>query len=184
MTSAADGTSRQQGTGKVLLAGDIRNAFLDADGADRYGCVVHANILDAIDAAAKGSYDLVGVVMGSRSGGGASRLGAALRALRRGTKARIVLLAAAGWTNAAIARRRHAPGEGVELDRLERRDVFAMRVRAALFDVHGRGALPFPIAAVVISRGENHGLVRPQPGKALVAPMGGELRGQFGVIFL
>ncbi|MBN1360192.1 MAG: GGDEF domain-containing protein [Sedimentisphaerales bacterium] len=78
---------------KVLLVGDIQAAFLDAGNADQYGCVVHANILDAIDAAARSRYDLVGVVMESRNPSGSGQLAAALRALRRSTKARIVLLA-------------------------------------------------------------------------------------------
>jgi diguanylate cyclase (GGDEF)-like protein len=78
-----------QDGGEILLAGDIADAFLDAGSADRYGCVVRANILDAIDAAARGRYALVGVVMSGLSG----QLAAALKALRRSTKARIVLLA-------------------------------------------------------------------------------------------
>ncbi len=76
-----------------MLVGHIQEVLLDAGSADRYGCVAHANILDAIDAAARGHYDLVGVVMESRGASGSGQLIAALRALRRSTKARIVLLA-------------------------------------------------------------------------------------------
>ncbi len=89
MVNAPDKEAPQDKAVRVLLAGDIRDAFLDADAADRYGCVVHANILDAIDAAAQGTFDTVGVVMS----GPPSQLVAALRALRKSTKARIVLLA-------------------------------------------------------------------------------------------
>jgi len=100
MSSAADMTSPQDGAGKVLLAGDIHMALMDAEDAGRYGCVVQANILDAIDAAAREDYDIIGVVMGGLAG----QLGAALKALRKSTKARIILLAqmyeepmARGW---------------------------------------------------------------------------------------
>lgn len=89
MNSPSVTASAHDGAGKILLAGDIQGVFLDANGADRCNCVVHANVLDAIDAAARGRYDVVGVVMSSLSG----QLGAALKALRRSTGARIVLLA-------------------------------------------------------------------------------------------
>ncbi len=89
MSSAGDMTSPQEGAGKVLLVGDIHMALMDTGGAGRYGCVVQANILDAIDAAAREDYDVVGVVMAGLAG----QLAAALKALRKGTKARIILLA-------------------------------------------------------------------------------------------
>jgi hypothetical protein len=72
-----------------MLIGDIRKVFLDAGSVERYPCVVQANILDGIDAAVKGRFEVVGVVMEGTSG----QLGPALRALRKGTAARIVLLA-------------------------------------------------------------------------------------------
>jgi len=72
-----------------MLIGDIGRVFLDAGSVDRYPCRVQANILDGIDAAVKGRFDVVGVVMDGTS----SQLGPALRALRKSTAARIVLLA-------------------------------------------------------------------------------------------
>jgi GGDEF domain-containing protein len=89
MSSPADSSSRMQGQGKVLLAGDIRRAFLDADRVARYPCDVETNLLDAIDAAACGDYDAVAVVMNGLLG----RLGRALKAFRKATKAPIILLA-------------------------------------------------------------------------------------------
>ena len=89
MNSPADSLSRTQGRGKVLLTGDIRKAFLDADRVARYPCDVQTNLLDAIEAAAKGDYDAVGVVMNGLLG----RLAPALRALRKATTAPIILLA-------------------------------------------------------------------------------------------
>jgi diguanylate cyclase (GGDEF)-like protein len=74
---------------KVLLVGDIRQAFLDAEAVGRYACEVQANILDAIDAAGRNGFGAIGVVMN----GASSHLPAALRALRKTTRARIVLLA-------------------------------------------------------------------------------------------
>ena len=73
---------------------------------------------------------------------------------------------------------------GVELHRFEIGHVFAMCVGPALFDVHRRIAFPLAITAVVIGRGEDHGLIRPQSGETIIAPVGGELRREFGVIFL
>jgi diguanylate cyclase (GGDEF)-like protein len=84
-----DSATWQRRPGKVLLAGDIRPVFLDADSAAGCPCDVKTNILDAIEAAAQHQYLAVGIVMG----GLPSRLHAALKALRRCTSARIVLLA-------------------------------------------------------------------------------------------
>jgi diguanylate cyclase (GGDEF)-like protein len=81
-TSPVDG-------GRVLLIGDISTALLDAAHVDRYPCEVRANILEGIDAAARGRFAAVGVVME----GTAHQLGPALQALRKGTRARILLLA-------------------------------------------------------------------------------------------
>lgn len=89
MSSMGDAPTRRQGRDKVLLVGDIRKAFLDAEYVGRYPCDVKANLLDAIEAVAKGDYDAVGVVMNGLSG----RLGPALRALRKVTEAPIILLA-------------------------------------------------------------------------------------------
>jgi diguanylate cyclase (GGDEF)-like protein len=89
MDSAGDSATSQRRTGKVLLAGDISLAFLDADCAGSYPCDVKANILDAIEAAAQRQYLAIGVVIGGLPG----RLNSVLTALRRCTSARIVLLA-------------------------------------------------------------------------------------------
>jgi diguanylate cyclase (GGDEF)-like protein len=74
---------------RVLLAGDVRRAFLDVEQAGRYPCDIRTGLLEAIEAAAKGSYALVGVVMD----GAGSRLTGALKALRKCTGASILLLA-------------------------------------------------------------------------------------------
>jgi diguanylate cyclase (GGDEF)-like protein len=98
----------QPDAGRAMLIGDIRKAFFDAGAVDRYPCEVWANILDGIAAAAKGRFEVVGVVMD----GTANQLGAALRALRRSTRARIVLLAR--MHEEPIARRLISAGPGEE----------------------------------------------------------------------
>jgi diguanylate cyclase (GGDEF)-like protein len=77
------------GPGRMLLIGDIRKALLDAVQVDHYPCEVRTSILEGIDAATRGRFAVVGVVME----GATHQLGAALQALRAGTKARILLLA-------------------------------------------------------------------------------------------
>ncbi len=89
MSSTADSASRTQGRGKVLLVGDIRKAFLDAERVARYPCDVKTNLLDAIAAAARADYDAVGVVINGLAG----RLSPALRALHKATRSPIILLA-------------------------------------------------------------------------------------------
>jgi len=78
-----------ESAGRVLLIGDISDALLDAVTTDRYPCEVRTNILEGIDAAVRGHYAAVGVVME----GTTHQLGPALKALRSGTKAKILLLA-------------------------------------------------------------------------------------------
>jgi len=73
----------------VLLVGDVRRAFIDGDGVRHYACEVAAGLLDGMDMAARGNFAVVGVVMDGTAG----HLYAALKALRKGTRARIVLLA-------------------------------------------------------------------------------------------
>jgi len=73
----------------ILLVGDPGRAFVDADGVRHYPCEVAVSLLDGMDAAARGNFALVGVVMDGTAG----HLYAALRALRKGTRARIILLA-------------------------------------------------------------------------------------------
>jgi len=85
-----DKSIRAEGTGRrILLTGDIDKALVDAGDIGGAEAEVCANMLDAIDAAAKGGYAAVGVVMAGQSGG----LGSALKALRQQCEARIVLLA-------------------------------------------------------------------------------------------
>ncbi len=73
---------------RVLLAGDIRKTFLDADQADGYACDVRPGVLEAIEAAAQGHYDAIGVITDDAGG----RLTAALRAFRKCTSASLILL--------------------------------------------------------------------------------------------
>jgi GGDEF domain-containing protein len=73
----------------VLLVGDIGRVFVDAESVCRYPVDVAASLLDGIDVAARGEFRVVGVVMDGTGG----HLYAALKALRKGTGARIVLLA-------------------------------------------------------------------------------------------
>jgi len=74
---------------RVLLIGDISKALLDAAYVNRYPCEVRTSILEGIDAAVRGRFAAVGIVMS----GIAPQLGPALKALREGTKARVLLLA-------------------------------------------------------------------------------------------
>ncbi len=80
---------RRPKSGRVLLIGDIDKVLLDAAQVTRYPCEVRTNLLEGIDAAARGQFAAVGVVMN----GTTHDLGPALRALRAGTRARIFLLA-------------------------------------------------------------------------------------------
>jgi diguanylate cyclase (GGDEF)-like protein len=88
MSNGADSAFPHAGPTRILLVGDIRKAFVDADCAGRYPCEVAANPLDAIEIAADGHFGVVAVVMEGLAG----RLDAVLKALRKGTDARIVLL--------------------------------------------------------------------------------------------
>ncbi|OHB68116.1 MAG: hypothetical protein A2Y77_14895 [Planctomycetes bacterium RBG_13_62_9] len=77
------------GCGRMLLIGDVGGVFLDAVDLGRYPCEVRANVLAGIDAAARNRFAAVGVVMN----GAAGQLGPVLRALRKGTRGRVILLA-------------------------------------------------------------------------------------------
>ena len=88
MDTVSDSMAAPTG-GRVLLIGDIGKALLDAVHVDRYPCEVRTNILEGIDAAARGRFAAVGVVMD----GTAHQLAPALKALRKGTGAKIFLLA-------------------------------------------------------------------------------------------
>jgi GGDEF domain-containing protein len=76
-------------TRKILLVGDVSKAFLDANSAVGRNCQVCASIPEAIDAVAGSDFAAITVVMHGISG----RLNSALKALRNGCDARIVLLA-------------------------------------------------------------------------------------------
>ncbi len=96
MANGMDPVSPGAGTGGtspgqpgVLLIGDARRAFVDVDGIHSYPFEVASGLLDAMDVAARGNFAVVGVVMDGTAG----HLYAALKALRKGTRARIVLLA-------------------------------------------------------------------------------------------
>ena len=78
-----------ESAGRLLLIGDIGKALLDALQVNRYPCEVRTNILEGIDAAACGRFAAVGIVME----GTTRPLAPALKALRTGTRARILLLA-------------------------------------------------------------------------------------------
>ncbi len=75
---------------KILVAGDISKAFLDVDAVRKLPCQIHANMLDAIDAAAKNNFAVIGVVIS----GASAKLSSVLRALRDvNFDAKIILLA-------------------------------------------------------------------------------------------
>ena len=81
--------NRSPGREKILLVGDVGKAFLNADAVTEKDCEVCANMLDAIDAAAKNDFTGIGVVMFGTS----AKLSSALRALRDNSNAKIILLA-------------------------------------------------------------------------------------------
>jgi len=105
MDRVVNATTAPVNWGRVLLIGDISSALLDAVRVDRYPCEVRANLLEGIDAAARGRFTTVAVVME----GMAPQLGSALRAIRRGADARILLLAR--MHEEPIARRLLEPGD-------------------------------------------------------------------------
>ncbi len=89
MDRVSDVMASPAGGGRVLLIGDIRRALLDAVQVDRYPCEVRTSILEGIDAAARGHFAAIGIVME----GATHQLGLALKALRDGTETKILLLA-------------------------------------------------------------------------------------------
>ena len=83
-------SSSDRETRKILLVGDISKAFLDAGSVTKKHCEVYANMLDAIDAAAKNNFAAIAVVMFGIS----AKLSSALKTLREvNSKAKIILLA-------------------------------------------------------------------------------------------
>ncbi len=95
------------GSGRVLLIGDADKVLLDARNMDRRIFEIHDNLLDGVDAAARNPFDAVAVVMD----GASSQLGSVLKALRKSTPAKIILLAQ--MHEEPIARRlaTQSPGE-------------------------------------------------------------------------
>ena len=83
-------SSSNRETRKILLVGDITKAFLDAGSVTNKRYEVYANMLDAIDAAAKNNFAAIVVVMSGIS----AKLSSALKTLRKvNSEARIILLA-------------------------------------------------------------------------------------------
>ncbi|MHC4595642.1 MAG: hypothetical protein ACYS19_11960 [Planctomycetota bacterium] len=83
-------SSSDRETREILLVGDISKAFLDAGSVADKHCEVYANMLDAIDAAAKNNFAAIAVVMFGIS----AKLSSALKILREvNPKAKIILLA-------------------------------------------------------------------------------------------
>lgn len=78
-----------ENAGRILLTGDLSKAFVNAADIAPDSCEIRPNMLDAIDAASKGEFEVVGVEICGLSG----RLRNALRAIRKSSEARIVLLA-------------------------------------------------------------------------------------------
>jgi diguanylate cyclase (GGDEF)-like protein len=77
-------------TRRILLIGDIKGAFLDADAVRRLPCEIQTNMLDAIEMAAKNNFAAIAVVMSGVS----AKLASALKALREvNCNAKIILLA-------------------------------------------------------------------------------------------
>jgi diguanylate cyclase (GGDEF)-like protein len=109
MDRVSDVMASSPGSGRVLLIGDIHRVLLDAEQVDRYPCEVRPNILEGIAAAVQERFAAVGVVMN----GAAPGLGPALKALREGTDAKVLLLAQ--MHEEPIARRLVAAAGGEKL---------------------------------------------------------------------
>ncbi|MDD5064517.1 MAG: GGDEF domain-containing protein [Phycisphaerae bacterium] len=76
-------------TRRLLLVGDINEAFVDADAIRRSACEIQASIPDAIKAAAKNNFAAIAVVMSGVS----VKLVSALKTLREvNSRAKIILL--------------------------------------------------------------------------------------------
>ena len=75
--------------GKILLAGDVNKALADIGDIPKADCEIRTNMLDAINAAAKGEFATIALAMPTTPG----KLSSILKALRENCKARIVLLA-------------------------------------------------------------------------------------------
>jgi len=89
MQETTENLDAQPGRGRILLAGSLTGAFLDAAPTEGQGCQIRTNLLEAIETASTGGFDLVTVAMA----GAPADLRGPLSALRRCCTARIVLLA-------------------------------------------------------------------------------------------
>ena len=74
---------------RVLLIGDIDKAFADADALANLPCKICTDMADAIQAAAKGHFRIIAVVLSAPQ----SKLKPLLEALRRNSDAKVILLA-------------------------------------------------------------------------------------------
>ncbi|UCG46489.1 MAG: GGDEF domain-containing protein [Phycisphaerales bacterium] len=86
----ADKRTAGDGAGRgILVIGDIRRVFRDAQEVADKGCKFCPTVLDGIDMAAKHSFTAIAVVMAGTS----ARLGSVLKVLRGNCEGRIILLA-------------------------------------------------------------------------------------------
>ncbi|MHC4571293.1 MAG: GGDEF domain-containing protein [Planctomycetota bacterium] len=82
--------SSDKNSRRILLIGDINRAFLDADAVRTLSCEVQTNMHDAIEMAARGSFEAIAVVMSGTS----AKLSSVLKRLREVNRdAKIVILA-------------------------------------------------------------------------------------------
>ena len=89
-------SSSNRNSQKILLVGDIGKAFLDVGNITDERYELCANMLDAVNAAANNDFAAIGIVMAGTSAklsSPAGGLGSALKALRAGSDAKIILLA-------------------------------------------------------------------------------------------
>ncbi len=82
-------SSSNRNAQKILLVGDVGKAFLDVGNITDERYELCDNMLDAVNAAAKNDFAAIGIVMA----GASAKLSSALRALRAGSDAKIILLA-------------------------------------------------------------------------------------------
>jgi diguanylate cyclase (GGDEF)-like protein len=82
-------SSSNQNAQKILLVGDVGKAFLDVGNITDERYELCANMLDAVNTAAKNDFAGIGIVMTGTS----AKLSSALKALRDSSDAKIILLA-------------------------------------------------------------------------------------------
>jgi len=89
MTGGVDERTDDSGSGKILLVGDTKTAFLDAGAVNGTRYQVCAKADDAIDAAAKNDFAAIAIVISAVG----SKLNSTLKDLRDRCDAKIILLA-------------------------------------------------------------------------------------------